>query len=425
MKQLIIITAILSVFFCTSQTQEANRFTTGHTHKDAEALKEDAPTQLIKKVLITTTEPETSFFTHNISVYPNVKDTLSHHEIDTIENNFFWQKKYYKLKEKLRNQELQKAAYTGNFKIINSVTKTDQEHSLTDDVIKELKKLKFISLFLIIGFVIAMTFLLLIYVQRKNRIEYTKNLEEKNIQIQIQNDAILDQKKSLEETNKVKDRLFSIVSHDLKDSVSSIKGFIDLLKDNNLSIEEFYECLPELSENADNASVLLYNLLNWSKTQMKSLTPKPELFNIQDVFQEKIKLIEKKTTKKQITLIDLSEKDFVMADKNMVQIVIQNLLTNAVKFCRVGDKITISNISKNGEIIICIKDSGVGISKENIAKLFKKSTFSTNGTCNEKGTGLGLTICKELVQLNKGEIWVKSELNIGSQFFIKLPKKRL
>jgi len=136
-------------------------------------------------------------------------------------------------------------------------------------------------------------------------------------------------------------------------------------------------------------------------------------------------LIEKKTTKKQITLIDLSEKDFVMADKNMVQIVIQNLLTNAVKFCRVGDKITISNISKNDEIIICIKDSGVGISKENIAKLFKKSTFSTNGTCNEKGTGLGLTICKELVQLNKGEIWVKSELNIGSQFFIKLPKKRL
>lgn len=158
---------------------------------------------------------------------------------------------------------------------------------------------------------------------------------------------------------------------------------------------------------------------------MQNLNPRPELFNIQDVFQEKIRLVEKKTCKKQITLIDNSEKHFVFADKNMIGIVIQNLLTNAVKFCYTGDSITISTISESKNIIITIEDSGVGITQENMNKLFKKNTFTTNGTSNEKGTGLGLTICKELTQLNKGDIWVKSKVNIGSQFFIKLPRKRL
>lgn len=333
-------------------------------------------------------------------------------KIDSTEqnyqNSFFWQSKYYDLKNRLSDDGFIKNTYTSNTK----------NNFIPEDVIKELKKFKYLSAILIIISVIVISFLIMIYIQRKNRIKYTKDLEEKNTQIQ-------NQKKHLEETNDVKDRLFSIVSHDLKDSVSSIKGFIDLLKDNNLTKEEFYELLPELSENADNASSLLYNLLNWSKTQMQNLNPRPELFNIQDVFQEKIRLVEKKTCKKQITLIDNSEKHFVFADKNMIGIVIQNLLTNAVKFCYTRDSITISTISESKNIIITIEDSGVGITQENMNKLFKKNTFTTNGTSNEKGTGLGLTICKELTQLNKGDIWVKSKVNIGSQFFIKLPRKRL
>ena len=230
---------------------------------------------------------------------------------------------------------------------------------------------------------------------------------------------------NLEEKNQVKNRLFSIVSHDLKDSITSIKSFIDLLNEKGISESEFKQLLPELSENADNASTLLLNLLSWSKTQMQNLDPKAEFFDIKDVFSEKINLVSKKVSKKQIILIDESINENVYADRNMIEIVIQNLLANAVKFSRVGDVITISNREKNGNSLICVADTGVGISEENQKKLFSNEGFTTRGTDHEKGTGLGLSICKQLVELNKGKIWVESEPNLGSKFYIELPKERV
>jgi signal transduction histidine kinase len=143
------------------------------------------------------------------------------------------------------------------------------------------------------------------------------------------------------------------------------------------------------------------------------------------VFHNKISLVEQKVEQKRIVVIDESQRDFVYADKSMIEIVIQNLITNAVKFSRVGDIITISNRSQNGNALICVEDTGVGISKENLSKLFKNNNFTTIGTKNEKGTGLGLTICKELVELNKGRIWVESTQNVGSKFFIELPKSKI
>ena len=195
-----------------------------------------------------------------------------------------------------------------------------------------------------------------------------------------------------------------------------------MLREEGISQEEFYELIPELSENADNASLLLFNLLNWSKTQMQNLEPNPELFNIQEVFHTKMTLIEQKVEQKRIVIIDESQRDFIYADKSMIEIVIQNLLTNAVKFCRVGDMITISNKNLNGTSLLCVEDSGVGIAKENLDKLFKSNAFTTVGTKNEKGTGLGLSICKELVELNKGRIWVESTVNVGTKFYVELPR---
>ena len=240
------------------------------------------------------------------------------------------------------------------------------------------------------------------------------------------NTKLLAQNQQLEEVNQVKDKLFSIVSHDLKDSISSIKAFLDLLKDDGITKEEFNQLIPELSENANNASSLLFNLLNWSKSQMQNLEPKPELFNIQEVFHIKMTLVEKKVEDKGILLIDESKRDFVYADRSMLEIVLQNLITNAVKFSGKGDVITVSNQDYNGKVLISVEDTGIGISEDNIKKLFNaKKNFTTIGTENEKGTGLGLTICKDLVELNKGRIWVESTPNIGSKFFIELPKAAL
>ncbi|WP_241492435.1 sensor histidine kinase [Lacinutrix himadriensis] len=155
---------------------------------------------------------------------------------------------------------------------------------------------------------------------------------------------------------------------------------------------------------------------------MQSLESKPSLFDVQEVFLDKLKLIEQKTEKKNITIEDNSLRDFVYADRSMVEIIVQNLLTNAVKFCKSGDTITIQNHISNGQCLISIGDTGVGISKENQDQLFKNNSFTTIGTKNEKGTGLGLTICKELVELNHGKIWVESTEEVGSTFYVELPK---
>lgn len=370
---------------------------------------------------------------NGVNKHELLKNYKLHKELDSIQkqyqNAFFWQGKYYDLKTELDKESQPKIPI-----ITTPVTETNIDEAFTNEVSieneainkeneKSIKRLKLLSYVLAFAVLASLLVLVISHLKHRKRLEYTRELEEKNKQIELQNEAILEQTHHLEEVNKVKDRLFSIVSHDLKDSISSIKGFIDLLREDSLTKEEFYELIPELSENADNASLLLFNLLNWSKSQMQNLESNPELFNIQDVFHNKMGLIEQKVEQKRIVLIDESQRDFVYADKSMIEIVIQNLLTNAVKFSRIGDAITVSNRDQNGKSLICVEDTGVGISPENLNKLFKNNnTFTTIGTKNEKGTGLGLTICKELVELNDGRIWVESVQNVGTKFYVELPK---
>lgn len=343
-----------------------------------------------------------------------------------FEDAYNWQKQYFALKEKLDKEKLEKntipKSEVDETAAITPLIDTQENVNTGNSFDTKPRQPKTDSL-LIYGLIAALVFvtalLIFSYLKgskdsklKKQFSKKAKKLETKNLQ--------------LEEVNQVKDKLFSIVSHDLKDSISSIKAFLDLLKDDGISMEEFNNLIPELSENANNASSLLFNLLNWSKSQMQNLQPKPELFNIQEVFQIKMSLIEKKVNDKGIILIDESRRDFVYADRSMLEIVIQNLITNAVKFTGKGDVITVSNQDYNGKVLICVEDTGIGISEENQKKLFNaKKNFTTIGTENEKGTGLGLTICKDLVELNKGRIWVESTPNIGSKFFIELPKAAL
>lgn len=341
------------------------------------------------------------------------------------QNAFFWQNKYYDLKEDINKEKQPKLA-------LDISPDTDlmepkpiiPQQTLNEDDANLLKKLKWITYGLGAALAFTLLFVLFNYFNNKKQRDYLTDLERIKTKLLGQNENFQAQIENLEEINKVKDRLFSIVSHDLKDSISSIKAFIDLLKEDSISKEEFENLVPELSENADNASLLLFNLLNWSKSQMQNLEPKPELFNVQEVFETKMALVEQKVEQKNIVLIDESQHGFAYADRSMIEIVIQNLITNAVKFSRVGDVITVSNQETNSKMILTVEDTGVGISKENIDKLFKNDAFTTIGTKNEKGTGLGLTICKELVELNNGRIWVESTPNVGSKFFVELPKRK-
>ncbi len=346
-----------------------------------------------------------------------------------FESAFVWQREYHELKEKIELEKKKNAPVNLDIEVLEEDTANSDiviASPNTENLVNKnkLDKLKLIFYLLLAAFAIVLTFFVLFYLKRNSKLKYTRDLEAKNKKIELQNEAILEQSKHLENINKVKDKLFSIVSHDLKDSLTSTKGFIDLLKEGQLTQDEFHSLLPELSENANNASLLLFNLLNWSKSQMQSLEPKPSLFNVQDIFAEKVKLMDQKFEAKGLELIDNTLRDFIYADRSMVEIVIQNLLANAVKFCNKRDSITISNQISSGKAILSIADTGVGITKEDQGKLFGNNTFTTRGTNKEKGTGLGLTICRELVELNKGNIWVESTPNIGSTFYVELPKKK-
>ena len=355
---------------------------------------------------------------------------------ERFDRAFVWQREYYELNNSLKKTKIKPITSSEKsididlnsnlenkpevFASSNRVTSSEKVEINN----KMLDKYKIILYALLAAFIVVSALLILTYFKRNNSIKYMQELEEKNVKIELQNEAYSEQTKHLENVNNVKDKLFSIVSHDLKDSLSSINGFIDLLKDGSLSREEFDDLIPELSENANNASLLLFNLLNWSKSQMQSLEPKPSLFDIQEVFESKVKLVDQRMENKGIALVDHTLRDFAYADRSMFEIVVQNLLANALKFCKNGDTITISNHISNGSCIVSIADTGIGISKENLDKLFKDNSFTTMGTDNEKGTGLGLSICKELVELNNGKIWVESTQGVGSTFYVQLPKSR-
>ncbi len=371
----------------------------------------------------------------------NKTELLRHYKLmkalDSIRNKFdkafVWQRKYYDLKNSLIENNTSSNDDTIEESeldlSLNFDQKLSQENSVTNQpeiskTKKDFDRLQLIFYALLATLAIVSTFLILIYLKRNSSLKYAQELEEKNIKIELQNEAFQEQTKHLENVNNVKDKLFSIISHDLKDSLSSINSFIDLLKDGSLTRAEFDNLIPELSENANNASLLLFNLLNWSKSQMQSLKPNPSLFDVQEIFEDKVRLVEQRLESKGIELIDHSLRDFAYADRSMVEIIIQNLLANALKFSKKGDKITISNHISNGHCIISVADTGIGISRQNIEKLFKNNTFSTVGTNNEKGTGLGLSICKELVELNGGKIWVESTVNVGSTFYVQLPKSK-
>ncbi|HPS17044.1 MAG TPA: HAMP domain-containing sensor histidine kinase [Bacteroidales bacterium] len=231
----------------------------------------------------------------------------------------------------------------------------------------------------------------------------------------------------LKSLNATKDKFFSIISHDLKNPFNNLLGLSrQLLADyENFSSSEILIRLKMIEESSKRGYNLLENLLEWSMTQKGTIQFEPSELNLHDVIQECLLVIESQMSEKKINLIeDVDKRMVVKADYNMLKIIIRNLLTNAIKYSHSDGKIFIrSEINKHNEVEISITDEGVGIPEEDMSKLFKiEVKYSTPGTSNEFGTGLGLILCKEFVEKHNGRIWVISKLNSGSTFKFTLPK---
>jgi signal transduction histidine kinase len=226
--------------------------------------------------------------------------------------------------------------------------------------------------------------------------------------------------------NATKDKFFSIISHDLRSPFNAILGFAEVLQKefHTYSQEQTHQYLTYINQAARKTFELLENLLEWSSLQTGKNVPRFKSIQINELINEEIDLFKSMANHKYIEIkTDLSSNSQVLVDKNMMNTVFRNLISNAIKFTDVNGLIEIKTFEDTNDVIISISDSGVGIDNSTIDNLFKMDTkISTIGTQGEKGTGLGLLLCKELVEKNSGKIFALSEISVGTTFQIRLPK---
>lgn len=232
----------------------------------------------------------------------------------------------------------------------------------------------------------------------------------------------------LENANKNKDKFFSIISHDLRSPLSGVMSILELIVADYESLEEDEkrEILSEAAKSSKNIFILMENLLEWSRLHTGKMHFDPQdisltlvLGSIKDLYKQKLK-------EKDISLnFEIEPEYCVFADLQMTETVLRNLISNAIKFTPESGLISVSFDSPGDNILIKVKDTGVGMDENEVSNLFKlEMAHSTVGTSGERGTGLGLILCKELVEKQNGKIWVESEVNSGSTFFFTLPKAK-
>ena len=255
-----------------------------------------------------------------------------------------------------------------------------------------------------------------------------KILKIQNEEIQIANRKLAESEKNLRNLNATKDKFFSIVSHDLKNPFGSLLSITDLLVQNFNTSEESEKIsgIEKIQNSMKQLYSLLENLLTWSRSQSGRIQFEPFRFNLSNVLQVNVNLHRNFAEKKKIQLIYHFKED-VMAygDREMINTVVRNLINNAIKFTEEGKQIELSVIEEAQVITVKVIDQGVGISEADIQKLFRIDVkFKSRGTSGEKGTGLGLILCREFVEKNGGKMIVKSELGKGSDFGFTIPKSQ-
>ncbi|NOQ24209.1 MAG: tetratricopeptide repeat protein [Bacteroidales bacterium] len=303
-----------------------------------------------------------------------------------------------------------------------------KNNQLQNVKIAESKKLQ--RLYILVS---ALLFILVIIIYRSFHLNKKRNdlLNLKNKELNSQKEKIettaeqlIEKNKDLLKLNTVKDKFYSIISHDLRGSVGNIKGFSDLLK-------ERYDVLPEdkkkkyvslISKSGNSTLNLLNNLLDWSRSQQDKIAFNPEKINLHDLVSNVLYYTAPIAAKKNISTFNkLDENTFVFGDNGMIFTILRNLVSNAIKFTSTGGNINFFAEKKEDYITIHVKDNGVGISEDVLAKLFKTGEMcSTLGTENESGTGMGLLLCKEFISKHDQNIGVVSSLGIGSDFWFTL-----
>jgi len=254
-----------------------------------------------------------------------------------------------------------------------------------------------------------------------------EQLTQKSYELKQEKEEIEKKRKELEELNATKDKFFSIIAHDLKNPFNTVIGLSELLlyRYDSYDEEKIKEFIGQINKFSSNAYNLLDNLLQWARSQTGRIKVNKSQINLCKLVDENFHLLQDKADEKSLELINKVDGSLISwADKNMINTVIRNLISNALKFTGENGYIkVISEDSGENMVKISVIDNGVGMDQEEIPKLFKITTnFSKEGTNSETGTGLGLILSHEFIEKNDGQIWVESEKGKGSAFIFTLPK---
>ncbi len=338
-------------------------------------------------------------------IYVQIDAYKNFAKYNEIKNNFkealFYFKKYTTLKDSVMKQE--NVALITEMEAIYKSERAEKEKTV---LMKDLEIREKQTNYLIIILLLIVVMVVIIY---------SRYLSKK-----IAN-------KRLQELNAVKDTFFRLIAHDLKTPFNAIFGYTEMLKEDFaiLSEEEKLKYINDIGKASKQSYQLLENLLMWSQSESGRIEFNPQTLNLKLIILESKELLMPTAKNKNIEIsVDCDDNLTVNADLQMLTTIFRNLISNAIKFTYPNGNVKIQAIEEPKEVKISIKDSGMGMSEETIKKLFKLNEVNTfNGTQGEKGTGLGLILCKEFVNYHKGKIWVESELGKGSTFIFTIPKK--
>lgn len=287
----------------------------------------------------------------------------------------------------------------------------------------EVAQVWYLRWYILLGGVLSILLLIILtsaYGKRKARINLIaleKLVNQRTIQLQEANQELFT-------ANKAKDTFLSIIAHDLRNPFNAIRGFSRiLLKDSELlSEEEKQELVQTIHRSSDNTYRLLESLLEWANVQKGNFKLNRKEFDISDILEKNLEMHNNLVSLKELNIKGEFKSTIVNADEAMIDTVVRNLLSNAVKFSYPGQSIVLRSKSKDGFVVVEVADQGMGMTDKQIDQLFKIDTvFTQEGTANETGTGFGLMLCKEFVELNGGEIWVESKKDVGTSFFFSIP----
>jgi signal transduction histidine kinase len=270
------------------------------------------------------------------------------------------------------------------------------------------------------GFLLVVAFVLV----RSNRKvkDVNSELEESNEKIREVNKTVKEQNDELEQVNQVKNKLFAIIAHDLRSPLSSLQSLIYLIREHDLSKSERNNILDSLDQNIQDNSNMMDNLLAWAKAQMNGVQLNRRVFKFSEASTAVTEQIRFQAENKGISIeTQVVDELTVKADYDIVKLVLRNLIANAIKFSKENDTITICANKLEGYAKVQIIDEGMGIKAEDQSKLFGNEHFTTRGTKNEKGSGLGLNLSKEYIEEHGGNLWFESEYKVGTTFIFTLP----